>query len=93
MGTNKYKGLFKCSILSPKQLIYDKDSWSVFLTGDRGEYELLAYHYPVLGILKASDILINQEHKIPIRGGVVKFLANECTILVEEDQKKNSKKK
>ncbi len=81
----KYTGHFKCVILSPKRLIYENNVWSVFLTGDRGEYELLAYHYPLLGVLKKGDVIINWEEKIPINGGVVSFLANECTILVEEE--------
>ena len=58
---------------------------SIFLTGDRGEYELLAYHYPLIGSLVKSDILINWDEKVPIKGGVVKFFANECVIMVEEE--------
>lgn len=90
----KYKGSFKCSILSPNNLLYEEDIQSIFLTGDRGEYELLAYHYPLIGVLKRSDIIINWNQKISIKGGVVRFFANECTILVEEliKKKKESKK-
>jgi len=71
-------------ILSPKRLIYENDIQSIFLTGDKGEYEILAYHYPLLGVLKKSDVVINWKERIPIENGVVRFFANECTILVEE---------
>lgn len=80
----EFKGNFKCIILSPRELIYEKEIQSIFLTGDRGEYELLAYHYPLLGVLKKSDVIINWNEKISIQGGIVRFYANECTIMIEE---------
>lgn len=89
----KYSGHFKCIILSPNELIYENEIQSIFLTGDRGEFEILAYHYPLLGALKKGDIVINWKEKIPISGGVIRFFANECTILVEEDFTKYAKKK
>lgn len=81
----KFKPNFKCIILSPNQLVYENEIQSIFLTGDRGEYELLAYHYPLLGVLTKGNVIINWNEKIPIRGGVVRFFANECIILVEEE--------
>ena len=82
-----YTGTFKCIIMSPKSLIYENEVQSIFLTGDRGEYELLAYHYAVLGILKQGSIIINWKDSVPIKAGVVRFYANECIILVEEEAK------
>ena len=87
----KYLGNFKCIILSPNNLIYENEVQSIFLTGDKGEFELLAYHYPLLAVLKKSDVIINWQEKIPIASGVVRFFANECTILIEEDFNKNTK--
>ena len=77
---------FRCIILSPKNLIYEKEVVSIFFQGDRGEYELLAYHYPLVGILTEGDIVIDQRDRIPVKSGVVRFYANECTILIEETQ-------
>jgi F0F1-type ATP synthase epsilon subunit len=77
-------GHFKCVILSPRKLIYDKEIQSLFVIGDTGEYEILPYHYPVLGVIKKSDIIINWEEKIPVNGGVLRFYANECIIMIEE---------
>lgn len=84
-------GKFKCIILSPNSLIYENEVESLFLTGDKGEYELLAYHYPLLGVLQKSDVVINWSQRIPIEGGVVRFFANECTIMVEERNKPKDK--
>jgi len=80
----QYKGNFKCTILSPNRLVYQNEIQSIFLTGDQGEYELLAYHYPLLGVLKKSNVIINWNEKVPIKSGIVRFFANECTIMVEE---------
>ena len=80
-----YKGMFKCTVMSSKSLLFEEEVNSVFLTGNQGEYELLAYHFPVLGILKKGNIIVNWKQSIPIKSGIVRFLANECVILVEEE--------
>lgn len=87
----KELGYFKCIILSPRKLVYENEVHSVFLKGDRGEYELLPYHYPLLGVLKKSDIIINWNESISIKGGVVRFFANECVIMVEDATRKKKK--
>ena len=89
----QYKGNFKCIILSPKSLVYENEVQSVFLTGDQGEYELLPYHYPIVSVLTKGDIVINNKEKIPIAGGVMRFFANECTILIEESFEKASQQR
>lgn len=75
---------FRCIILSPKNLVYEKEVKSVFVTSDRGEFELLSYHYPLVGLVVFGDIVIDQIYRIPVRSGIIRFYANECTILVEE---------
>ncbi len=83
-----YRSNFRCVVMSPRKLVFERDVESLFLTGDTGEYELLAYHYPLLGVLKKSDIVINWKERISIEGGIVKFFANECIIMVEEKKEK-----
>lgn len=80
-----FKPLFKLTVLSPNELIYEKEVHSVFLEGDDGEFELLAYHYPLISVLKKSDVVINWNERLPVKGGVVRFFANECTVLVEDE--------
>ncbi len=91
----KYKSTFKLSVMTPEALLYQNEVESVFFTGDMGEYELLPYHYPVLGILKQGNIIINWREAVPIKFGLVKFFANDCIVLVEEIERirpKNVKK-
>src|SRR5580704_1470496 len=83
----KFKNNFHCVILSPKNLIFEDDVSSLYIIGDRTEYELLAYHYPLIGLVQQGDIIIDWKRTIPIRSGILRFFANECTILVEETEK------
>ncbi len=83
---DKYKNNFRCSILSPKNIVFENEINSLFVTGDRNEYELLAYHYPLVGLLQKGDIIIDWNRRIPIHSGIVRFFANECTILIEETE-------
>ena len=57
---------------------------SVYLSGDEGEYELLAHHYPLVGALPEGEIKIAGHISIPLRAGVIMFQDNQCSIIVEE---------
>lgn len=81
---------FHLTIMDADRLIFDDNVSRLFLQGDRGEYEILAYHYPVLGLLKRGKLFIDWKYYIEIEKGAVRFFKNECTIIVEL---KESKKK
>ncbi len=89
----KIHATFKLTVMTPDALLYQNEVESVFLTGDRGEYELLPYHYPVLGILSQGHIIVDWREAIPIKFGIVKFFANDCVILVEEIERIKPKTK
>ena len=78
------KTYFRCIILSPKNLIFEKEVTSVFINSDKGEFELMSYHYPLVGLVAEGDIVIDHVNRIPVRSGIIRFYANECTILAEE---------
>ena len=80
---SQYKGNFRCVILSAKRLIFEDEINSLFVVGDRGEYEILAYHYPLIGIVK-NELVVNWEKSLFVKGGVLRFFANECNVIVEE---------
>ena len=43
--------------------------------------------YPLIGLVQQGDIIIDWKRRVPIRSGILRFFANECTILVEETDK------
>ena len=78
------KPTFRLQVLSLVRMLYDAQVESVYLAGDEGEFELLPYHYPLLGALPEGEIKIAGQQGIPLRAGVVMFENNKCTIVIEE---------
>jgi F-type H+-transporting ATPase subunit epsilon len=73
----------KLTVLNPKDVVFEGEAGSVFLPGDRAEFEILDHHAPVISLLRAGDIVIDWDRRIPIRKGIVKFDRNECMVLVD----------
>ncbi len=89
----RYKGTFKCTIMTPDSLVYENEVHSLFITGDEGEYEILPYHYPVIGILQLnSKIIINWRHAVPVKVGILRFFANDCIVLIEQEEREKKEK-
>ena len=76
--------MFHLTILNPKHVLYEGDANSVFLYGDRGEFEIMAHHAPIVSLLKEGNVVVDWETSIPIKKGLMKFFNNDCVILVEE---------
>ena len=73
--------------MTPDSLLYQNEVESAFFIGDQGEFEILPYHYPVLGILVEGPIILNWKESVTIKFGLIKFFANECVVLVEEKER------
>lgn len=65
-------------------MIFEGEAESVFLPGDRGEFELMDHHVPIVSLLTAGQVVLDWKQTVPIKNGMVKFDRNECVILVEE---------
>ena len=75
---------FTLKVLNPKHIVFQGEAESVFLPGDAGEFELLAYHAPILSLLKEGEIVVDWKTRIPIKKGMVRYLEGECVILLDE---------
>ena len=84
---------FLLKILNPKHVVFEGSVESVFLPGDSGEFELLAYHVPIVSLLKEGEIVVDWKTRIPIRKGMVRFYDEQCVILLEEQAKRTPAKK
>jgi F-type H+-transporting ATPase subunit epsilon len=74
----------KVTVLSPKQVVFEGEARSVFLPGDRAEFEILDHHAPIVSLLRRGAIAIDWDRRIPVKRGVMKFDRNECLVLIEE---------
>lgn len=76
---------FTLKILNPKKVVYDGQVKNVFFPGDSGEFELMAYHAPIVSLLKEGEIVIDWNTHIPIKRGMVRFMGDECVVLLEQE--------
>ncbi len=76
-------GKLHLTVLDIDSIIYKGEVSSIFVPGDKGEFELLSCHYPVLSLLTEGDIIIDWREAISIKRGVLKLLMNDCVIVVE----------
>ena len=76
--------MFRLTILNPKHVLYEGEARSVFVPGDRGEFEILPMHAPIVSLLKPGKVIVDWERTILIKNGMLKFDHDECMILVEE---------
>ncbi len=77
------KNKFPLQVVSTAGIVFQGEVGSVYLRGTDGEFELLPYHAPLLASLASSDINIEGNESLPVKGGVVMFRDNECTIVAE----------
>ena len=74
--------MFKVSIMDHTQVIFDGKASSVILPGDYGEFELLAFHRPILSLLRRGNIVID-DVSFPVAKGIARFYKDELVALVE----------
>jgi F-type H+-transporting ATPase subunit epsilon len=72
------------TILNPKHVLFEGEAESIFLPGDRGEFEILPMHAPIVSLLRPGNVVIDWKQSVAIKSGMVKFDNGECVILVEE---------
>ncbi len=70
-------------ILNPKETIFSGKAKSVFVQGDRCEFELLDYHAPIVSLLRKGHVTVDWKKKLPVNKGIVKFHGDECLILLD----------
>jgi F0F1-type ATP synthase epsilon subunit len=76
---------FNLQVLSLKGIAFDDLVESIYLTGDNGEFELLAFHHPLVSSIPEGDLKIADHESIPIKVGVLCFRNNQCRIVAEID--------
>jgi len=75
---------FALKIMDPMRVLLEGHVESVFVPGDRGEFELLPYHAPLVSLIREGNVVVDWTTVLSVRRGMVRFANNECVILVEE---------
>ena len=76
---------FSLRVVSLVREVFRGDVESIYIMGDEGEYEMLAFHYPLIGAVPEGEIYVAGHDPIPLKTGVVMFDENNhCTVIIEE---------
>ncbi len=85
---------FKLEIISPNEIVFEKEIELVILPGIEGDFGILKDHMPFLTSLRVGIVYIYIEKKIIetflVTGGIVEVSQNRCSLLTEEVINTNS---
>ena len=76
--------MFKASVITSNNILFEGEAWSVFLAGTAGEFEILEFHKPIVSLLKKGKIIIDWDKEIFIKRGAVRMSGDELVAVVEE---------
>ena len=85
---------FKLEIISPNEIVFEKEVDLVIFPGSEGDIGILKDHMPFLTSLRVGIVYIYLEKKIIetflVTGGIVEVSQNGCSLLTEEVINTNS---
>ena len=85
---------FKLEIISPNEIVFEKEIDLVILPGSEGDLGILKDHMPFLTSLRVGIVYIYLEKKIIetflVTGGIVEVSQKRCSLLTEEVINTNS---
>ena len=85
---------FKLEIISPNEIIFEKEIDLVILPGSEGDLGILKDHMPFLTSVRVGIVYIYLEKKLIetflVTGGIVEVSQNRCSLLTEEVINTNS---
>jgi len=77
----------KLEIITPEQTLFTGEATLVQMPGIDGSFEILSNHAPMISVLSAGRIKIQDAQKqlqyFEIKGGVVEVLRNKVLVLAE----------
>lgn len=74
---------FNLLLFTPQRIVYEGKAFSVILPGEKGVFEVLAYHKSLISRLISGFILVDGRNFF-IRRGVVKVGLNKVVVIAEE---------
>ena len=77
--------LLSVKIVTPKSMLFQGTAERVILPGESGVFEVLPFHKQLLSRLFSGTIIIDNE-TFPIYRGIVQVVANQITIVMENER-------
>jgi F0F1-type ATP synthase epsilon subunit len=74
---------FRLRIVNAKSSLFEGDVSSVFVKGDKSEFEILPFHYPIISVVLEGKIIVDGDKYININKGILKCSENDCLILTD----------
>lgn len=73
-------------VVSPERTLYEGEAEGVLVPGDKGRFEILKDHAPIISSLQKGELVVNgsQQLRLDIAGGFVEVCRNEVSLCVEE---------
>jgi len=76
--------MIKTTILTTNRVLFEGETWSVFLPGETGEFEVLELHKSIISLLREGSIIIDGDKEIPIKKGAMRMSGDELVVIAEE---------
>ena len=70
-------------VATPERVIFEGRAKSVVLPGEKGVFEVLSFHKPIISRLISGRLVVDEKSFL-IRRGIAGIRANRATIIVEE---------
>jgi F0F1-type ATP synthase epsilon subunit len=70
-------------IYTLEKVIFEGKAENIIFPGERGVFEVLPYHKPLLSRLVGGKVIVDQ-HIFPIRCGIAGINHNKATVVIEE---------
>ncbi len=84
MNPEEPLNLLNVTIVTEEAVLFEGKAHSVILPGERGYFEVLPQHKPLLSRLIGGNLSIDfTEHNFPILRGIAKVGLNQVTAIVE----------
>lgn len=73
-------------VVTPERTLFDAEADSVAVPGERGRFEILKDHAPIISSLQRGALVVSgsQQLHLEIAGGFVEVCRNEVSLCVEE---------
>ena len=85
---------FKLEIISPSEIVFEKEVDLVIFPGSEGDFGILKNHMPFLTSLRVGIVYIYLDKKLIetflVTGGIIEVSGNKCSLLTEEIINTNS---